>query len=269
MFIGRLATQVGLYQKTDTVQNPKCKADTQGDTIVGEQCSKECGINPDVHAQPVWFAKDYGYVGGFAQGLTEQALKEEIYHRGPVALELTVNSLPAFIYGNSGNPIVTFDEDTVLRDDIAFGNPTNKGDPQPKNVNASVLETSSPSVARFNGWQWMDHVIIGVGWGVEPPHLAPHEFTGVSALSIGARPRPLIPHTFANVSANASSTQRWRYATTPTPYWHIRNSWGESWGRKGYAKLLRGRNVGGVEISATWIEPDLSRMPSEIPEPLF
>lgn len=264
LFIGRLATEVGLYQKTDTVLKPKCKADSQGDEIVDQQCSKECGITPDRHAQPVWFAKDYGYVGGFAQGATEELIKEEIYRNGPVAMELTVTALPAFIYGNSGDPIVTFDEDAVLRDSVSFGSPTNKGVPQPHGINASVLASgrSMSEVAKFNGWQWMDHVIIGVGWGVEPPAR-----WGTSALSLDARPHVQIPRIFVNTSANSSSTVKRRYAHTPTPYWHIRNSWGEYWGKKGYAKLLRGKNTAGVEISATWIEPDLDRMPSEIPEP--
>merc|ERR1711862_356358 len=29
-------------------------------------------------------------------------------------------------------------------------------------------------------------------------------------------------------------------------YWKVRNSWGESWGERGYGRIMRGRNVCGL-----------------------
>lgn len=43
------------------------------------------------------------------------------------------------------------------------------------------------------------------------------------------------------------------------PYWIVRNSWGANWGKKGYAKIRRGKNIGGIENQAVFIDPDFSR----------
>ncbi len=38
-------------------------------------------------------------------------------------------------------------------------------------------------------------------------------------------------------------------------YWILQNSWGESWGNKGYVKFERGKNISGIESIAEAIIP--------------
>lgn len=42
-------------------------------------------------------------------------------------------------------------------------------------------------------------------------------------------------------------------------YWVIRNTWGKEWGYKGYLKIQRGINLGGIESQAVYIDPDFTR----------
>ena len=37
-----------------------------------------------------------------------------------------------------------------------------------------------------------------------------------------------------------------------TPYWHLRNSWGEYWGESGYARVARGSNLLFLESGCAW-----------------
>ena len=46
-------------------------------------------------------------------------------------------------------------------------------------------------------------------------------------------------------------------AATGKDYWVIRNSWGTYWGEQGWARVVRGTNNLGIEITAEWTTPKL------------
>ncbi|KAF8823015.1 cathepsin CPC1 [Cardiosporidium cionae] len=71
----------------------------------------------------------------------------------------------------------------------------------------------------LSGWEYTNHAVVIVGWG-----------EGKS------------PITGENEK-----------------YWIVRNSWGSNWGREGYFKLKRGKNIGGIENQVVWVDPDFSR----------
>ncbi|KJP87606.1 hypothetical protein AK88_02774 [Plasmodium fragile] len=71
----------------------------------------------------------------------------------------------------------------------------------------------------FNGWQQTNHAVTIVGWGEE------QEQEGGNLVK----------------------------------YWLVRNTWGTSWGYKGYIKFQRGVNLAGIETQAVFLDPDLSR----------
>eukprot|EP00386_Alphamonas_edax_P011301 GDKI01035878.1.p1 GENE.GDKI01035878.1~~GDKI01035878.1.p1 ORF type:complete len:654 (-),score=173.20 GDKI01035878.1:434-2395(-) len=87
----------------------------------------------------VWYAKDYGYVGGHYEHSSEARMMKEIYENGPVVV--AIDAPDALSYYKSG-----------------------------------VLDSPPQSHAKFcdmghadmNGWEYTDHALVVVGWGEVP-----------------------------------------------------------------------------------------------------
>ncbi|PFH32100.1 cathepsin CPC1 [Besnoitia besnoiti] len=85
---------------------------------------------------------------------------------------------------------------------------------------ARVCDTDAPQCKGvLTGWEYTNHAVTLVGWG----------------------------------ETKATDTEGAK------KYWIVRNTWGPSWGNQGHLMIARGKNLGGIESQATFIDPDFTR----------
>lgn len=207
-----------------------------------------------------FYAKDYGYVGGYYGGGSADKIKLEIYRRGPVAIAADVGDdmsdysgrgvyfPPVGAAGDVANTAARTAEHEYFAD----------GDHQHR------LE-----------WHFTTHAMAAVGWGEQAVNngggdsfendQAANEnsapiFSFGSLLS--SKQQNQATQARKNIKKNGSNTKHTR--NKAIPYWVIRNSWGADWGDRGYMKFHRGADDGAVEFQAVWIEPDVERLARDI-----
>lgn len=105
---------------------------------------------------PLFFAKDYGYVGGFSQAANEELIMREIHERGPVVVGFSVRAAPEF----------------------ATGKPKNANRTVTRFVPSNTVQEPAPN-GQIQPWVYATHAVVCVGWGEDTAplsHEAPLKF---------------------------------------------------------------------------------------------
>lgn len=80
---------------------------------------------------------------------------------------------------------------------------------------------------------------------------------GIDATPVDDYKGGIVDNTDAKSINHIISVVGWGYdKKSETPYWIVRNSWGEYWGEMGYFRVKRGENQLSIESSCAWATPD-------------
>nr|ASW20663.1 dipeptidylpeptidase I [Tenebrio molitor] len=186
------------------VKNPAEPATTKNTALRGEhsayfQSQLPASVCPESHRV---FVEQHGYVGGCYGCATEEAMRREIVEHGPIVA--AIDAPASLITYHNG----------------IFDDP-------PTNHHRAC--SSSERDEGLHGWEFTNHAIVLVGFGVE------------------------------NIVHGERSIE--------VPYWIARNTWGADWGQHGYFKIRRKVNLGGIENQSSFADVDITRgLPRRIME---
>jgi len=97
-------------------------------------CSSECG------ATSRYFLEDYGYIGGYYGGCSEQAMMEEIHQNGPIIVAFNA---PGSLFYYMGGIFHCGATETT------------------------ESENQAPDCHDVHKWEKTNHAVVAVGWGVD------------------------------------------------------------------------------------------------------
>lgn len=125
---------------------------------------------------------------------------------------------------------------STARDCATFGEPCTALDHYPNaSVTAYGVVSGEADILR----EVHDHGPVACSIAAEPIL----DYTGGIASS---RQRGIIDHVVSIVGYGVEDG---------VPYWHVRNSWGESWGEMGFFRIERGTNQAWIESECAWATP--------------
>mmetsp|Transcript_39158 Transcript_39158/g.94060 ORF Transcript_39158/g.94060 Transcript_39158/m.94060 type:complete len:661 (-) Transcript_39158:22-2004(-) len=255
-------------------------------------CNSTCHRDPS----KLWYAKDYGYVGGFYGTCSALRLMHTVREHGPtaVALEMpgpTDFDSSGFVTRPKVHHKLARDDDSTLEVHIvgqsyvlksfthALQSPETELDHEHKQIRECLVQKVSALPER-NGI--VDGVVLIDG--AQPtladlasrlqscaptPKAEPSKLTKViqtveSFIGLGE------PQRIEVVALNEEGINGWEYTTHAVvvvgwgqrdeeKYWIVRNSWGENFGDKGYFYLRRGEDALGIESQGVFAAADFTR----------
>ncbi|KAF4669608.1 hypothetical protein FOZ61_003535 [Perkinsus olseni] len=229
-------------------------------------CPKEAFEDPD----EVWYAKDYGYVGGFYGQCSELQIMRNLYEFGPMTVSLHAKdseyTMSRAIETGQSSIHAANDSDT-----IGVTIETDSGDIAPVLKALRESRCTVKYVSDFrpeinpDGASGVFYVRSRAveSWSVFADDvkqaLDEAKLSGsiLDAFAVGVHGWEYVDHSVALVGWGSELD----YDTgDERPYWLIRNSWSSSLPGGGYVKLRRGTDAAGLESGSVWVEPDMCQL---------